>query len=58
MKQRNKIDRKGRVKLRRKSIKPQAKEENTAISSDRNPGRNYEGEANIKYGRIVSTKLK
>jgi len=58
MKKRKKIDRNGRVKLRRKFDKATSKRRAHGHFIRENPGRNYEGEANIKYGRIASTKLK
>jgi hypothetical protein len=58
IKKRKKIDQNGRVKLRRKFDKATSKRRAYGHVIRENPGREYEGERNIKYGRIASTKLK
>lgn len=58
LKKRKKIDRNSRVKLRRKFDKAASKRRAYGHVIRANPGLNYEGEKNIRYGRIASVKLK
>lgn len=58
VKRRKKIDGNSRVKLREKYRKAQIKlRAKGKIGIKENPGRYYEGEKKITYGKIGSTKL-
>ena len=58
MKKRKKIDRNSRVKHRRKFSKATSKRRAYGHFTREDPGRGYEGERHIKYGRFGGVKLK